>query len=367
MENNEAMQATQQSVSPKKRVGSIDALRGITLLGILVVHTIVLYGYNKEILLPLSDLDNNIIDFVKYFFINRCNSVFAILFGLSFYLIMKNPKYSIGRFIWRCVLLIGIGLIAKLFFTFDALMWYGICGIILCSFKKCDPKIMLVIAFILFSIGVALVPQQFGTQMFGTRLPERYVEGATLCSVLSYPMIDSIKDYLFGIFNENMFGCLSRFIIGYALAKMGVIENLDNLCNKRNVLIAFAICAVLTFVSPYYAPLFFYTYLLDSLFYAMLFVFIYNKASKYLHFLENYGRLGLSNYFMQGVLGVTYFTVYGIPNKVSVTVSLLTMLGVYCLQILFSTIWLKNFKFGPFEWIWRCLTSFKFISMRIKQ
>nr|WP_298369463.1 DUF418 domain-containing protein [uncultured Lutibacter sp.] len=39
----------------------------------------------------------------------------------------------------------------------------------------------------------------------------------------------------------------------------------------------------------------------------------------------------------------------------------LTAIMVFAFQILFSKIWLKYFRFGPLEWIWRCLTYRKLL------
>jgi uncharacterized protein len=35
-------------------------------------------------------------------------------------------------------------------------------------------------------------------------------------------------------------------------------------------------------------------------------------------------------------------------------------LGVYLLQVLFSNLWFRRFRFGPLEWIWRMLTYGKY-------
>ena len=107
-----------------KRITSIDALRAFTLLGILLVHATNGFGlsYNG----CFSTLDVLLNKGVKLFLVGKCNSIFAILFGVSFYLILRNPNNSSSKFVWRCVLLVFIGLINKAFYSFDALMWYGI-------------------------------------------------------------------------------------------------------------------------------------------------------------------------------------------------------------------------------------------------
>ena len=117
----------------KKRIDSIDALRAFALLGILLVHTAQLYNFNN----PLNDFSYfssigvSIQNFVYQYGSGRFVILFSILFGLSFYLILRNPNYSQKKFLWRCIILICFGLVNKLFYTSDILVWYGLNGIIL--------------------------------------------------------------------------------------------------------------------------------------------------------------------------------------------------------------------------------------------
>ncbi|MDD3037989.1 heparan-alpha-glucosaminide N-acetyltransferase domain-containing protein [Bacteroides sp.] len=126
----------------RERITSIDALRAITLLGILLVHTAGLFGFNNEYNDFSSFLSGNVTSRLIYAFLpGRCSGIFSILFGVSFYLILRNPANSSKKFFWRCAILVLIGILNKLFYTYDALMWYGMCGMILVfleiSLQKC--------------------------------------------------------------------------------------------------------------------------------------------------------------------------------------------------------------------------------------
>ena len=70
------------------------------------------------------------------------------------------------------------------------------------------------------------------------------------------------------------------------------------------------------------------------------------------------GRMALTNYLTQSVLGV--FVFYGIGLAVGPSLGYLSRLGfavtLFSLQIVFSRWWLSRFRFGPMEWAWRCLT-----------
>jgi uncharacterized protein len=46
----------------------------------------------------------------------------------------------------------------------------------------------------------------------------------------------------------------------------------------------------------------------------------------------------------------------GLAGKISITAGLALTFAIYILQIFLSTWWLKRFRFGPMEWLWRSLT-----------
>ena len=70
------------------------------------------------------------------------------------------------------------------------------------------------------------------------------------------------------------------------------------------------------------------------------------------------GRMALSNYLSQSLIGVLLF--YGIGFGLGCSMGLvyieLTALTMFAVQIVVSGWWLQCFRFGPLEWIWRMLT-----------
>ncbi|MYB86854.1 MAG: DUF418 domain-containing protein, partial [Acidimicrobiaceae bacterium] len=63
-----------------------------------------------------------------------------------------------------------------------------------------------------------------------------------------------------------------------------------------------------------------------------------------------------TNYLTQTVLGVTMLTLWWGDVNLSRTMIAVWILGVWGLQLWWSTWWLARFRYGPFEWAWRCAT-----------
>jgi len=105
---------------------------------------------------------------------------------------------------------------------------------------------------------------------------------------------------------------------------------------------------------------------------ALGFILLYQNRhfGNYLEGLSPYGRMGLTNYEMQGVIGCLLFNSWALgPVFGNWGPTELFVLGilVFAVQILFSKIWLKHFLYGPLEWFWRTATYLKRQPFRRKQ
>ena len=67
------------------------------------------------------------------------------------------------------------------------------------------------------------------------------------------------------------------------------------------------------------------------------------------------GRMAFTNYLMQSLIFGWVFYGYGLGlfGKLGVTAALGIGVAVYILQVIFSICWLRQFRFGPVEWLWR--------------
>ena len=66
------------------------------------------------------------------------------------------------------------------------------------------------------------------------------------------------------------------------------------------------------------------------------------------------GRMALTNYLAQTVMGVVVLTIFlGETDSVNRSVVLLLVFAAWALQLWWSHAWLSRFLFGPAEWLWR--------------
>ena len=68
--------------------------------------------------------------------------------------------------------------------------------------------------------------------------------------------------------------------------------------------------------------------------------------------------MALTNYLTQTILCTFVFYGHGLGwfQQTDRLGQMLVVLSVWLLQLIWSPIWLRHFRFGPFEWLWRSLT-----------
>ena len=356
----------------KQRITSIDALRAFTLLGILIVHANNGFGF------PYERIQSSFCDYLliklNYFFLeSKCNTIFSVLFGVSFYLILRNPKNTNAKFVWRCFLLALIGLFNKLFYSYDVLMWYGLWGMVLVFFRNLKPKYLITSCISLVLISLFLARFRIGDLLFGPLTSARYGADKSFLDVISYP--NAVTDYLRVLFNGGIFTTIAMFIFGYWIAKIGFIENIKQKLSKRYLVLIWSVF-ILMFIIHYI----FYLKDIDnhsietlnnysaSLAYASALLYLYYHSglcNRILRLFEPYGKLGLTNYSIGGILGVVFINEFGLGlYKYSVTSIVVFFTMFFLLQAIFSFYWLRYFTYGPMEYIWRVATEKKMIPFK---
>ena len=74
--------------------------------------------------------------------------------------------------------------------------------------------------------------------------------------------------------------------------------------------------------------------------------------------LQAVGRMALSNYLVHSAIALLLFSGagFGLVGKLSLIELYSIVLGIWLLQLWYSPLWLRHYRFGPAEWLWRRLT-----------
>lgn len=92
---------------------------------------------------------------------------------------------------------------------------------------------------------------------------------------------------------------------------------------------------------------------------------LHSKWASVLNLLAPFGRMALTNYLAQSLIAATVFYGYGFGLwGMGRAHQLLFASFILVLQIIFSHVWLKFFRYGPLEWAWRAITYWKIPAMR---
>ena len=78
------------------------------------------------------------------------------------------------------------------------------------------------------------------------------------------------------------------------------------------------------------------------------------------------GRTALTNYLLQTILATAIFYGHGLGlfGSVERVGQIGIVAAIWVVQLVVSPLWLRYYRFGPFEWLWRSLTYWRFQPMR---
>ena len=383
------------SLKPNTRIDVADILRGIAIGGIVLIHFIEhlnFYLFPEPSSPFMATLNQNVWDTTFFLLAGKMYAIFSMLFGLSFF-IQHDNQAQLGvdfrpRFLWRMVLLMMFGLFDLLFYNGDILTLYAVCGVFVVPFVRANNRV-LVAATILF----ALQPVEIAYIIMGlidpTTTSLNLGSGALFKAILPAQAEGSIVDvaikgiqngfpvnFLWAIEHGRFTQTIFLFLLGIYLGRRRLFyDEGNNVAIWKRVLVgslcAFAVLFPLYKVVPNMIDtacikesvkvmLNMWKNLAMMLFYVsgVVVLFYRTTAKNFLIKIAPYGKMSLTNYLSQSIIGGFVFYNWGLGlYKYSGHTSSL-MLGVLCvaLQYLFCRWWLKSHSHGPFEALWRKLT-----------
>lgn len=398
-------------VAKNNRIQMLDELRGFALLGILIMNIqnfgLFEAGYSNPYYLGVPDAINAMAyNFTHLIADMKMMTLFSILFGAGMMLFIEkakqkqaNPgKLHYKRMFWLLV----FGLIHAFFIWHgDILLPYAIGGMIIYLMRNLSPAWLLGIGLVfcsitslaIFSVGLM---EQFASAEEVTEMREQMwvtteEKQAEEVAIFRAGYVEQFKSRV--EFNTEMYSLgllifiwriIGNMLIGMALFKWGVITNQRSKRFYRNFTIGFLLLGF-TMVGvglkfrydiafdflpsfAYFGNLNYWGSIAVALGYIGLFGLWTNSdvAVNFRKRLAAVGRMAFTNYIMQSILCAFIF--YGIGLALFEHLERyqlnFVVLAIWLLQLIISPIWLKTYRFGPLEWLWRVLTYGKIQAMK---
>ncbi len=364
-----------------QRIHSIDAVRAVALLAILLVHCHDFYSVSTEGL-PAGAFDAPLDWVYEHLMLAKSFMVFSFLFGLSFFLQMDHAEARgmdfRKRFCWRLVLLYGFGLLHLLFYSGDILTIFAVVGFLpvllwkvrtrwvvaLCSFFLLQP--FRLIEALADAPEAVLAACYYVVSLTGLQLaslPDTAV--ASWGEMAAWNLLDgSAHRVLFQIYSGRLCGTIAMFLLGMLAGRSRLFEGASRrlLRVAAFAAIPYTLCLCGSALSPEpWRSLFTWwgneAYVLVAL-PLLAWFFARPRVLCRLRPLTAIGRCTLTCYIMQSV--VMSFILYGwglgLASQLSVTSCMGIGVVLFVLQFLACSCWLRRFRYGPLEGIWRRLT-----------
>lgn len=361
------------------RVEVVDALRGFAVVAIMLLHFIehFIYGVYPDATSETAALINQgVWDSLFFIFAGKSYTIFALLFGFTFIVQQRNQESKGndfgGRFAWRLVILMLFATLNAAFFPGgDVLMLFAVMGFVMIPLRRMSQKALLIIALIFLIQPIELL-ECLGINFMPTMLNEAYYP--TLKSVTTsgdfWQMIwtnittGQLASLFWAVDAGRLLQAPGLFILGMILARGDYFSRGIGFWVEMFV-IGF-IVSFITYVAKSAATeslQIIFTMWYNIAFTAILvsvFVILYQCDSfkKMTNGLRFYGRMSLTNYISQSIIGSIIFFPYalGLAGILGIAWSFVAGVVVMLIQIAFCKMWLKHHKQGPLEGLWHKLT-----------
>ncbi|CAM3213801.1 DUF418 domain-containing protein [Corallococcus sp. ZKHCc1 1396] len=417
--------AEARPVESSERLALLDTLRGFALCGVFISNVMV--WFSGRVFLPREQVltamnDASLVDTVAWQAFSllvggKFITLFSFLFGLGFAVQMDRAEARGTSITPVYVRRLGVMLVMGLAHLF--LIWYGdilstyaVLGFGLLLFRGRSNRTLLISA-LLFALGGSVVsvvilklpqlladtPEASAAIVKAANENSAAIKARTLTAFTHGSWLDATKATSFFFFRDYLplllaitLSTFGRFLLGLLAGKHRIFHDVpQHLWLFRRLLGWGLVAGVIgsgsglvlqqlmvkqvftpetlpTWVSFAMAPL----RNLGDLGFAAVYVsgitLLFQRATwqRALGLLAPVGRMALTNYLSQSIISVLFFYGYGLGfiTKLGPAACVAYCLAVFCVQGVWSHLWLSRFRFGPAEWVWRSLTYGKAQPMR---
>lgn len=359
-------------IDPARRTPVVDVLRGWALLSVVLVNYSSFFSHGSSAREPMLH------QVVQIFFQAKGWPLLAFLFGYGFSgLIQKlqaTQEHPYLLFTYRMALLFLLAVLDSAIYYGDILKDYVILGMVILVFSRVREKVLLRAAVVCFLLLPVLIPWSqnldIGNPVANPDLG--LYTSDSLSSVLTYGLWAGLRVLLsFPKYFDWNLVMLTCGLLGAYAHRVGIFDD----AMKKRALFGIAFLGALTF-----AACLVLVHLLDSsmgwgidrvfamerwfqlaqtmlLGSGLCWLYCSGRFAIAFQSLELVGRMTLTNYLVQNVIALWIFSGVGLGllhrTSYGFTVEVAALL--FAVQIFFSHWWLGYYRFGPVEWLWRCL------------
>ena len=397
--------------APKKlaRIEVLDVLRGFALLGIFLMNIEYFnrsfFDFGMGIPAGTQGLDYTVARATELWVTGKFWILFSMLFGMGFVVMQTQARLDASAFrqiyLRRTAALLAFGLLHIVFlWPGDILHSYALIGFVLMWLPVASARLSILLgAALYFGIGAMTL---FSSLMFRF-MPEKELKkiaadsGDVVAQAAEASQIymhgdywqitqQRLVDFLQVLYYEPiiLIAAFGIFLLGAGIMRSGKLLDLpanrsfylklaiSNICLATFFLLlanafhghsAMTSNGMLEQGFMMFANLPLALFYFGTIAYAMSFV----GCAKILGVLAPAGKMALTNYLMQSLIASTVFFGYGLGfwNQWGRADLAIFVLVVFIAQVIFSHLWLRYFRYGPMEWLWRALTYWSLPPMRV--
>lgn len=386
------------SGKPNTRIDVADILRGIAIGGIVLIHFIEhmnFYRFSEATSEFWAKMNQIVWDSTFFLLAGKMYAIFAMLFGLSFFIQHDNQAQKgidfRPRFVWRMILLMLFGLFDLLFYNGDILFLYAVCGLFVIPFIRASDKVILgAFAFLMLQpvelayiiagiIDPATLPMDIGSGKCWGPLYEAAGNGSFLDVAKAGLRYGLPVNFLWAAENGRLTQTVCFFLLGILIGRKRLFYNEgNNLVRWKNIFVKALIGFIIILPIFYWAPEaaasnrcvsnslhvmlnMWKNFCMMMMIVSGVTLLYYKTAAKnWLIKIAPYGKMSLTNYLGQSIIGgiIFYNWGFGLFDNCGHTASFIMGAALIVLQYLFCNWWLKSHKRGPFEELWNQATWF---------
>jgi uncharacterized protein len=383
-----------EPVAPNERIQALDLLRGWAMFGVLWSNLNDWYGVADE----KTKLDFAIGFTQEYFVEGRFFTLLCILFGIGFGIQLTRAAdrgMSIQKtYVRRSAALLAIGLVHLLLIWHgDILTEYALVSFALLLFRDLPPKRLLAWSFGLYLFATEILNRMrwlAGQRYQVPRVPTataNWIYGHGSIAQIHHQRILDASDW-FGRWGlQTYFYILALFLAGLWALRSGFFRRVVSEPRTTRRFLAWSVavtlvCFGLAWLGDHVVPQpsgpprttldvmlawrrLVFGVVADptvpmGLAFAgsLLLAFQTQRGARLLAPLAATGRMALTTYLTQSVVSTLLFYSFGLKwfGTVGYTGMFEITIVLFAIQMAVSTWWLRRYRFGPVEWLWRTLT-----------